>query len=99
MTRLLQFKKEWVGDSESDRKDITVQLLANGQKLDGMTKTLTKDSGWSAEFSKLPGIKDGKPIVYTVEETNTPDGYTSKVEPINESNVIKVVNTFKTNSN
>ena len=35
-------QKEWVGDSESDRKDITVQLLANGQKLDGMTKTLTK---------------------------------------------------------
>lgn len=86
-------QKEWVGDSESDRKDITVQLLANGQKLDGMTKTLTKDSGWSAEFSKLPGIKDGQPIVYSVEETNTPDGYTSKVEPINESNVIKVVNT------
>ena len=86
-------QKEWVGDEEADRKDITVQLLANGQKLDGMTKTLTKDSGWSAEFSKLPGIKDGKPIVYTVEETNTPDGYTSKVEPINESNVIKVVNT------
>ena len=58
-----------------------------------MTKTLTKASGWSAEFSKLPGIKDGKPIVYSVVETNTPDGYTSKVEPINDSNVIKVVNT------
>lgn len=86
-------QKEWVGDSESDRKDITVQLLANGQKLDGMIKTLTKASGWTAEFSKLPGIKDGQPIVYSVEETNTPDGYTSKVEPINESNVIKVVNT------
>ena len=86
-------QKEWVGDSEADRKDITVQLLANGQKLDGMTKTLTKASGWTAEFSKLPGIKDGQPIVYSVEETNTPDGYTSKVEPINESNVIKVVNT------
>ncbi len=86
-------QKEWVGDEEADRKDITVQLLANGQKLDGMTKTLTKASGWTAEFSKLPGIKDGQPIVYSVEETNTPDGYTSKVEPINESNVIKVVNT------
>ena len=86
-------QKEWVGDEEADRKDITVQLVADGKKLDGMTKTLTKASGWSAEFSKLPGIKDGKPIVYTVEETNTPDGYTSKVEPINESNVIKVVNT------
>ena len=86
-------EKEWVGDSESDRKDITVQLFANGQKLEGMTKTLTKGSGWSAEFSKLPGIKDGKPIVYSVVETNTPAGYTSKVEPINDSNVIKVVNT------
>ena len=86
-------QKEWVGDSESDRKDITVQLLADGQKLEGMTRTLTKDSGWSAEFSELPGIKDGKPIVYSVVETNTPDGYTSKVEPINGLNVIKVVNT------
>ena len=86
-------EKEWVGDSEADRKDITVQLMANGQKLEGMTKTLTKASGLSAEFSKLPGIKDGKPIVYSVVETNTPDGYTSKVEPINGSNVIKVVNT------
>ena len=86
-------QKEWVGDSESDRKDITVQLMANGQKLEGMTKTLTKASGWSAEFSKLPGIKDGKPIVYSVVETNTPAGYTSKVEPINDSNVIRVVNT------
>ena len=86
-------QKEWVGDEEADRKDITVQLVADGKKLDGMTKTLTKASGWSAEFSKLPGIKDGKPIVYSVVETNTPDGYTSKVEPINESNVIKVVNT------
>ena len=86
-------QKEWVGDSEADRKDITVQLMANGQKLEGMTKTLTKASGWQAEFTKLPGIKDGKKIEYSVVETNTPDGYTSKVEPINESNVIKVVNT------
>jgi len=86
-------QKEWVGDSEADRKDITVQLVANGQKLDGMTKTLTKDSGWKADFTKLPGIKDGKKIEYSVEEVNTPDGYTSKVEKIDDSNVIKVVNT------
>ena len=86
-------QKEWVADNEADRKDITVQLLADGKKLDGMTKTLTKDSGWQAEFTKLPGLKDGKKIEYSVEEVNTPDGYTSKVEPINDSNVIKVVNT------
>ena len=86
-------QKEWVGDSEADRKDITVQLVADGKKLDGMTKTLTKGSDWKAEFTKLPGIKDGKKIEYSVEEVNTPDGYTSKVEKIDDSNVIKVVNT------
>ena len=91
--KTITVQKEWVGDSEADRKDITVQLLANGQKLDGMTKTLTKGSDWKAEFTKLPGIKDGKKIEYSVEEVNTPDGYTSKVEKIDDSNVIKVVNT------
>ena len=86
-------QKEWVGDEEADRKDITVQLYADGKALDGLTQTLTKASGWKAAFTNLPGIKDGKKIEYSVVETNTPDGYTSKVEPINESNVIKVVNT------
>ena len=86
-------QKEWVGDDEADRKDITVQLYADGKALDGLTQTLTKASGWKAEFTKLPGIKDGKKIEYSVVETNTPEGYTSKVEPINDSNVIKVVNT------
>ena len=86
-------QKEWVGDEESDRKDITVQLYANGQALEGMTQTLTKASGWKAEFTKLPGIKDGKKIEYSVVETNTPEGYTSKVEKIDDNNVIKVVNT------
>ena len=86
-------QKEWVGDEEADRKDITVQLVADGQKLDGLTKTLTKDSGWKADFTKLPGIKDGKKIEYSVVETNTPEGYTSKVEKIDDANVIKVVNT------
>ena len=86
-------QKEWVGDEAADRKDITVQLYADGKALDGLTQTLTKASGWKAEFTKLPGIKDGKKIEYSVVETNTPEGYTSKVEPINESNVIKVVNT------
>ena len=86
-------QKEWVGDEESDRKDITVQLYADGKALDGLTQTLTKASGWKAEFTKLPGIKDGKKIEYSVVETNTPEGYTSKVEKIDDANVIKVVNT------
>ena len=86
-------QKEWVGDEESDRKDITVQLYADGQALEGMTQTLTKASGWQAAFTKLPGIKDGKKIEYSVVETNTPEGYTSKVEKIDDANVIKVVNT------
>ena len=86
-------QKEWVGDSEADRKDITVQLYADGKALEGMTQTLTKASGWTAAFTNLPGIKDGKKIEYSVVETNTPEGYTSKVEKIDDANVIKVVNT------
>ena len=86
-------QKEWVGDEEADRKDITVQLYADGQALDGMTQTLTKASGWQAAFTNLPGIKDGKKIEYSVVETNTPEGYTSKVEKIDDANVIKVINT------
>ena len=86
-------QKEWVGDEESDRKDITVQLYADGQALEGMTQTLTKASDWKAAFTNLPGIKDGKKIEYSVVETNTPEGYTSKVEKIDDANVIKVVNT------
>ena len=86
-------QKEWVGDSEADRKDITVQLYADGQALEGMTQTLTKASGWQAAFTNLPGIKDGKKIEYSVVETNTPEGYTSKVEKIDDANVIKVINT------
>ena len=86
-------QKEWVGDDEADRKDITVQLYADGKALDGLTQTLTKASGWKAAYTKLPGIKDGKKIEYSVVETNTPEGYTSKVEKIDDDNVIKVVNT------
>ena len=86
-------QKEWVGDDEADRKDITVQLYADGKALDGLTQTLTKASGWKAAFTKLPGIKDGKKIEYSVVETNTPEGYTSKVEKIDDANVIKVINT------
>ena len=68
-------------------------MYADGKALDGLTQTLTKASGWKAEFTKLPGIKDGKKIEYSVVETNTPEGYTSKVEKIDDDNVIKVVNT------
>ena len=91
--KTITVQKEWVGDEEADRKDITVQLYADGKALDGMTQTLTKASGWKAAFTKLPGIKDGKKIEYSVVETNTPEGYTSKVEKIDDDNVIKVVNT------
>ena len=86
-------QKEWVGDEEADRKDITVQLYADGKALEGLTQTLTKASGWQVAFTNLPGIKDGKKIEYSVVETNTPEGYTSKVEKIDDANVIKVINT------
>ena len=51
-----------------------------------------------AAFTNLPGIKDGKKIEYSVVETNTPEGYTSKVEKIDDDNVTEAAheNAIKT---
>ncbi|MDQ8819763.1 Cna B-type domain-containing protein, partial [Streptococcus ruminantium] len=35
---------------------------------------------WNYTFTDLPEYKNGKKITYTVEEANTPNGYTSSVE-------------------
>ena len=86
-------QKEWVGDEEADRKDITVQLYADGKALDGMTQTLTKLLAGKQHLRNYQVSKMVKAIEYSVVETNTPEGYTSKVEKIDDDNVIKVVNT------
>lgn len=71
------------GDRDGLRPDsVTVQLLQNGQEVQGKTLTLTETDGWQSAFANLPRYDDqNQEIAYTVAETpaGLPQGYTSAV--------------------
>lgn len=73
--------KAWNDNSNDDKKrpaSIQVQLYANGKKV-GDPVTLSESTKWTYTWSDLDAKKSGTDIKYTVEEVNTPDGYTSNV--------------------
>ena len=73
--------KAWNDNSNADKKrpaSIQVQLYANGKKV-GDPVTLSESTKWTYTWSDLDAKKSGTDIKYTVEEVNTPDGYTSNV--------------------
>ena len=47
---------------------ITINLLADGQKVDSKEVQAATDGTWTVEFTKLAKYKDGKEITYTVTE-------------------------------
>jgi hypothetical protein len=57
---------------------VTVQLLANGEALEGKTLTLSETNGWADTFADLPEYANGEKIVYTVEEAAV-EGYTTEI--------------------
>ena len=66
--------KTWA-DNETSHPAVTVQLYANEVLLDGQIKEAT-DANLTYTFENLPEkTKDGKSIVYTVQEINPPAGY------------------------
>ncbi len=69
-------QKSWVDGNNQDGirpNSITVNLLANGEKVD--SKEITAADNWTYKFDNLDKFKDGKEIVYTFEEVNVADGY------------------------
>lgn len=93
-------KKEWKGVAEDSGKipeKITVNLLANGEKVD--SKVLTEADGWTATFTEKDSKdKDGNPITYTVKEEAV-DGFdTAYTEPTGEEKSWIVTNTYKPDS-
>lgn len=84
-TTSFAFEKRWIGGA-SPRPDIEVKLLANEQSathVDGtaVANSILKDGTLKAEFTNLPTFdKEGKAIVYTIEEVNVPAGYTAQVD-------------------
>ena len=79
-TRNIAVQKVWVDNENQDGlrpTEITVNLLADGEVVEGYQSiTLTGDA-WSHTFDNLPKYKNGQEIQYTVEENGVPEGYTT----------------------
>ena len=80
--------KTWVdydNKYNSRPESITINLLANGEKVD--SKTITPQNGsWTYEFDEgLPVYKNGQKITYTISEDEV-SGYTSNVTGYNVTN-------------
>ncbi len=83
---VLTATKVWEDGNDQDGQrpaSITINLLADGVKID--SKTVTADDGWKASFVNLPKYADGKEIVYTVTEEAV-SGYTTTVDGLTITN-------------
>ena len=72
--------KAWDDNDDQDGvrpKSITVNLLADGEKI--QSKTVTAANGWKYSFEGLPQFKDGKKITYTVSEQPV-EGYKTTID-------------------
>ena len=81
--------KTWSDNDNQDGKrptSITVNLLANGTKVD--SKEVTANDNWKYEFTNLPKYAAGNEITYTVEE-DAVEGYEATVDGYNITNTHK----------
>ena len=79
--------KTWEDNNNQDRirpNTITINLLANGEKVD--SKEVTENEEWKWTFTDLPKYKEGTEIVYTITEDEI-EGYTSQVNGYNVTNI------------
>ena len=81
-TTQFEVTKVWKDKSNQDGKrpaTITVNLLADGEKVSDATFGPDGDGNWKHTFTNLPEYKNGTKIVYSVSEEAVA-GYTSKVK-------------------
>ncbi len=79
--------KTWKDDQASDRPEsITVELFANGEKVDSIEVTAEMD--WTYSFEGLAGYDaEGKAIEYTVNEVEV-DGYETTINGYDITNTL-----------
>ena len=78
--------KTWKDADNQDGKrpaSITINLLANGVKVD--SKVVTEANSWSWKFDNLPKKENGRDIVYTITEETVAE-YSTSVEGYNVTN-------------
>ena len=88
-TTCINGTKTWSDNDNQDGKrptSITVNLLANGTKVD--SKEVTANDNWKYEFTNLPKYAAGNEITYTVEE-DAVEGYEATVDGYNITNTHK----------
>ena len=77
-------------------KEVTLQLTADGEAVgDAITVKADSEGNWTKTWSNLPVNKEGavgQAVVYTVEETGLPDGYTITTGTDEETGAITVKN-------
>ena len=79
--------KIWDDDNDRDGirpESITINLLANGEKV--QTITVTAEDEWAWSFENLNKYENGAEIVYTITEESV-DGYEANVDDFNITNV------------
>ncbi|MDI9589144.1 MAG: Cna B-type domain-containing protein [Acidobacteriota bacterium] len=77
----VQVTKAWddADDQDGVRPDsVTIKLIANGEATD-KELTLNADNNWTGTFTELDEYAAGDKIVYTVEEVEIGDGYTTTI--------------------
>ena len=85
--------KTWNDNQNQDGirpESITVKLLADGVEVDSVE--VTEASNWTYKFENLDKYKEGKEIVYTVDESEVA-GYTKSIEGYNLTNTHIIVET------
>ncbi|MBO1005717.1 Cna B-type domain-containing protein [Pseudogracilibacillus auburnensis] len=78
--------KTWNDDNATDRPEITVNLLQNGNQVDGKTVTISNGDSLDYSFTGLPKYDEkGVAYKYTVDEGDV-EGYTKKIDGYNITN-------------
>ncbi|TCD54550.1 Cna B-type domain-containing protein [Alloscardovia theropitheci] len=89
-TTHVKVTKNWDDHNNQDGarpNSVTVQLYADNVA-QGTSQTLDAAHGWSYDFTNLPAYTNGQKISYTVQEVNTPTGYTVQVNDADMSNIV-----------
>ena len=87
-------EKLWVDDDDRDGirpESITINLLADGEKID--SKTVTEAEEWSCKFEGLTKYKKGKLVTYSITE-DVVENYTSSITDITDTTTsVTITNT------
>lgn len=84
----LKVVKKWIDQDSSRPSSISVDLLCDGEVVQGRTLTLNAKNNWQASWDDLDPRLD-----YSVKESKVPAGYTASYKKDKENNIWTITNT------